>query len=147
MGSQTSHDHTTTLQWVKESESVQNWTEMVTVQVERGNHGMTPHQILQSTSTKWLSTCKGSAAKDILDGEVNGYPVAMLLVRCPLVTSTGKPETAMFRVIKGDDALYSIQKTFRFEPSNDQLGQIMKYLGTVKVCDPRKTAHPCPKLD
>jgi hypothetical protein len=147
IGSQTSHDRTTTLQWVKESESAQNWTEMVTVQVDRGKTPLSPHQLLDGTSKKWQSACKGAVANEILDGQVNGYPVSMLLVRCPLIAATGKPETTMFRVIKGNDALYSIQKTFRFEPSKEQLGHIMKYLSSVNVCDVRGTDHPCPKVD
>jgi hypothetical protein len=147
IGSQSSHDRTTTLQWVKESESAQNWTEMVTVQVDRAKSAQSPHQLLESTSKKWQSSCKGAVANEILDGQVNDYPVSMLLVRCPLVAATSKPETTMFRIIKGNDAVYSIQKTFRFEPSKEQLGQIMKYLGSVNVCDVRGTEHPCPRVD
>ena len=147
IGSQSSHDRTTTLQWVRESESAQNWTEMVTVQVDRGKSTLSPHQLLETTSKKWHSACKGAVANEILDGQVNGYPVSMLLVHCPVVAATSKPETTMFRVIKGNDALYSIQKTFRFEPSKEQLGQIMKYLSSVNVCDARGTEHPCPKVD
>ncbi|HEY5101600.1 MAG TPA: hypothetical protein VII70_02360 [Steroidobacteraceae bacterium] len=147
IGSQSNHDRTTTLQWVKESETAQNWTEMVTVQVDRAKSARSPHQLLESTSKKWQSACKGAVANEILDGQVNGYAVSMLLLRCPLVVATGKPEITMFRVIKGNDALYSIQKTFRFEPSKEQLGQIMKYLSSVNVCDARGTEHPCPKVD
>ena len=147
MGTQTSHDRTTTLEWVRESESVQNWTEMVTVQVDRGSNRLTPAQVIQSTGKKWLSACKGSAANQIPDGQANGYPVSMLVVHCPLNAVTGKPETTVWRVIKGNDALYTAQKTFRFDPSNDQIGQIMKYLNSVNVCDMRGTEHPCPKVN
>jgi hypothetical protein len=147
IGSQTNHDRTTTLEWIKESETVQNWTEMVTVQVDRGINRMTPPQVLQSTGKKWLGTCKDSAANQIPDGQANGYAVSMLVVHCPLNAATGKPETTVLRVIKGNDALYTIQKTFRFDPSNDQVGQIMKYLNHVNVCDMRGTDHPCPRVN
>jgi hypothetical protein len=147
IGSQASHERMTTLEWVRESESLQNWTEMVTVQVDRGINRMTPPQVLQSTGKKWLPTCKGSAANQIPDGQANGYPVSMLVVHCPLNAVTGKPEATVLRVIKGNDALYIVQKTFRFEPSNDQIGQIMKYLNGVNVCDTRGTEHPCPKVN
>jgi hypothetical protein len=147
IGSQTSHDRTTTLEWIKESETVQNWTEMVTVQVDRGINRMTPPQVLQSTGKKWLATCKGSAANQIPDGQANGYAVSMLVVHCPLNAVTGKPETTVLRAIKGNDALYTVQKTFRFDPSNDQVGQIMKYLNRVNVCDTRGAEHPCPKVN
>jgi hypothetical protein len=147
IGSQTNHDRVTTLEWIKESESLQNWTEMVTVQVDRGSNKTTAPQFLQGIGTKWLHACKDSVANQKPDAEANGYPISMLLVHCPLNATTGKPETIVFRVIKGNDALYSIQKTFKFDPSSEQLKQIMKYLNGVNVCDPRRTDHPCPKLD
>jgi len=147
IGSQTSHERLTTLEWVAESETVQNWTELVTVQVDRGPSLTTPAQFLQKVAEKSLHACKGGAANAILDGQANGYPVSMLLVSCPLNTATGKPESSVFRVIRGHDALYSVAKTFRFAPSKEQLGQLMKYLDSVNVCDPRQTEHPCPKLN
>jgi hypothetical protein len=147
IGSQTTHDRVTTLEWIKESESLLTWTEMVTVQVDRRSIRTTPPQLLQGIGTKWLHACKDSVANQKPDGEANGYPVSMLLVHCPVNAATGKPETIVFRVINGNDALYSIQKTFKFDPSNEQLKQIMKYLDGVNVCDPRRSDHPCPKLD
>jgi hypothetical protein len=147
MGSQIDHDRVTTLEWVRETESVQTWTELVTVQIDRRANAMTPAQVLQGIGKKWLTACKGSAVNQMPDRQANGYPVSMLLVQCPLNAATGKPETTVLRVIKGGDALYSVQKTFRFDPSNDQIRQIMKYLNTVNVCDTRQTDHPCPKID
>jgi hypothetical protein len=147
IGSQSSRDRVTTLEWIKESESLLNWTEMVTVRVDRHSTKTTPPQVLQGIGTKWLHACKDSVANQKPDGEANGYPVSMLLVHCPVNAATGKPETIVFRVINGNDALYSIQKTFKFDPSNEQLKQIMKYLDGVNVCDPRRSDHPCPKLD
>jgi hypothetical protein len=147
MGSQADNDRVTTLQWVRDTESVQNWTELVTVQIDRRSSALTPPQVLSGIGKKWLSTCKGSVANQIPDGLANGYPVSMLLVHCPLNAATGKPETVVLRVIKGSEALYSVQKTFRFEPSNDQVGQIMKYLNSVNVCDTRLSAHPCPTVN
>jgi hypothetical protein len=147
MGSQSDHDRVTTLEWVRTTESAQTWTEMVIVQIDRRATASTPPQVVQAVGKKWLGTCKGSAVNQIPDGQANGYPVSMLLVHCPLNAATDKPETTVLRVIKGGDALYSIQKTFRFEASNTQLGQIMKYLNAVNVCDTRQTDHPCPKID
>jgi hypothetical protein len=147
MGSQTDQDRVTTLEWVRDTESPQNWTERVSVRIDRRPNALTPPQVLQGVGKKWLTTCKGSVVNQISDGQANGYPVSMLLVHCPLNAASGKPEIAVVRVIGGRDALYSIQKTFRFEPSNAQLGQIMKYLNSVNVCDTQQADHPCPKVD
>ena len=88
IGSQTNHDRVTTLEWIKESESLQNWTEMVTVQVDRGSNKTTAPQFLQGIGTKWLHACKDSVANQKPDAEANGYPISMLLVHCPLNAST-----------------------------------------------------------
>jgi hypothetical protein len=68
----------------------------------------------------------------------------MLLLSCPRNPKTGKPETTAFRVILGNDALYSIQRAFRSVPQPDQLASAVKFLGTVSLCDFERPGHPCP---
>lgn len=147
VGYQTGHDQMSMQEWVRESESVANWTEMVTVQVFHANKTQTPYQFLQSIGKQWLQTCTGAVPNNIVNGRANGYPVSMLLLRCPLNPATKKPATTAVRVIRGGDALYSVQKAFRFDPSNEQLAQAMLYLSNVIVCDTRQADHPCPNFN
>jgi hypothetical protein len=89
----------------------------------------------------------GTTAKGIFTGQVNGYVVSMLVLKCPKNPGTGKPETTAFRVIKGKDALYSVQRAWQAVPSDQDLDEAVHALAKVIVCDTRATDHPCPSLD
>jgi hypothetical protein len=146
VGYQTAHDQMSMQEWIPQSESVENWTQMVTVQVFHANKAETPYQFLQNISKRWLQTCAASAPANIVNGQANGYAVSMLLLRCPLNPTTKKPETTAIRVIRGTDGLYSVQQAFRFDPPKEKLAEAMLYLGNVNVCDTRQAEHPCPNF-
>jgi hypothetical protein len=50
-------------------------------------------------------------------------------------------------VIKGKDALYSVQRAWRAVPSDQDVANVMQALAKVTVCDTRTPEHPCPSLD
>jgi hypothetical protein len=68
----------------------------------------------------------------------------MLDLKCPNNPETSKPETVIFRVIQGKDALYSVQYAWRSVPEKEQFISAIKYLGQVLVCDTTSSDHPCP---
>jgi hypothetical protein len=94
-----------------------------------------------------MDACPGTTAKGIYTGQVNGYVVSMLVLKCPSNPNTGKPETTAFRVIKGKDALYSVQRAWRLVPSDQEIDEVMHALAKVTVCDTRTAEHPCPAPD
>ena len=146
VGYQSNHDNSAISEWVPVGESVDAWTQMLTVQVYRGAK-VEPATFLQGVGKQWSDACPGSGAKGIFTGQINGYVVSMLVLRCPKNITTGKPETTAFRVIKGNDALYSVQRAFRSDPSDAEMDNVMRYLAKVSVCDTRAVEHPCPSLD
>ncbi len=127
-------------------ETVQNWSEMVTVQVFQNRTDLDPRKMLERIRQQWLQACRGSAPATVVDGQTNGYTVATMLLRCPMNGETGKPETTSFRAIKGRDSFYMVQRAVRFVPDQSQLERMNSYLATVSVCDTRKPQHPCPDL-
>lgn len=58
-----------------------------------------------------------------------------------------KPETIAFRVIRGKDAMYSVQHAWRAVPSEQQIDDAMHALARVTVCHSRTPDHPCPSFD
>jgi hypothetical protein len=70
----------------------------------------------------------------------------MLLLRCPLDPITGKPETTLFRAIKGNDSFYLVENAVRANPTSEQLSQMAHEIGSSNVCDGRSKDHPCPDL-
>jgi len=133
-------------EWVPSTETVDDWTQMLTVQVFRGAK-VDAAGFLQGVGKRYMDACPGTTAKGIFTGQVNGYVVSMLVLKCPKNPGTGKPETTAFRVIKGKDALYSVQRAWRSLPSDEELGSVMQALAKVTVCDTRSAEHPCPTLD
>jgi hypothetical protein len=146
VGFQANHDNRLMTEWVPSSETVEDWTQMLTVQIYRGI-AVEPAAFLQSVGKQYMDACPGTTAKGIFTGKINGYVVSMLVLKCPNNHVTGKPETTAFRVIKGNDALYSIQRAWRSVPSDQDIDEVMRTLSKVTVCDTRASDHPCPSFD
>jgi hypothetical protein len=90
--------------------------------------------------------CPASKPNAISATKVNGYVAWNLFLQCPLLANTGKPETTLFRAVKGNDSFYIVQRAARAIPGQAQLTKMNQYLDTTTVCDTRSTAHPCPDL-
>lgn len=133
-------------EFVPAGQTVEDWTEMLTVQVFRHATVDAP-SFLRAVGTRYMEACPGTTAKGIFTGHVNGYVVSMLLLKCPQNPATRKPETTAFRVIKGNDALYSVQHAWRAVPSDQDVDRAMHDLAKVTVCDTRAADHPCPSFD
>jgi hypothetical protein len=142
IGFQSQHDNRLMTEWVPAGETVEDWTQMLTVQVYRGAT-VDAATFLQGVGKRYMDDCPGTTAKGIYTGQVNGYVVSMLLLKCPNNAGTSKPETTAFRVIKGKDALYSVQRAWRAVPSDRDLDDVMHFLAKVTVCDTRAPEHPC----
>jgi hypothetical protein len=146
IGFQSSHDSRMITEWVPAGETVEDWTEILTVQIYRGAT-VDSQTFLQGVETRYMNDCPGTTGKGPFTGHVNGYVVTMLVLKCPKNPATGKPESTVFRVIKGMDALYSVQHAWRAVPSDQALDDTMHAFAKVIVCDTRGQSHPCPSLD
>jgi len=130
-------------EWVPAAETVQSWTEMITVQIFLRRKDLEPAQFLVALQKRWAGACKDSTATPVATGKVNGYESSSILLRCPLLASTGKPETTMVKAIKGNDSFYVVQRAVRSVPSAERLETIKKYLEGISVCDTRLPSRPC----
>jgi hypothetical protein len=146
VGYESNHDNRLMTEYVPAGQTVDDWTQMLTVQIFRGAT-VDSATFLQGVGKRYMDACPGTTAKGIFTGNTNGYVVSMLQLNCPNNPGTGKPETTAFRIIKGNDALYSVQRAFRSEPSSMELDEVMHFLAKVTVCDTRSGDHPCPSFD
>ena len=133
-----------TTEMVPEGETVEEWTEMVTSQLFIGLKSVSPETFRAESRKKWLEACKDGSFAEIASGEENGYPMALWMLSCPYSKAPGRPEITWFKAIRGQDAFYVVQKSFRFEPSNEQVQQWMRYLRQIAVCDSRIAQRACP---
>jgi len=131
---------------VPESESVEEWTEMVSSQLFIGLKSVSPETFRAESRKKWLEACKDGNFAEIASGEESGYPMALWMLSCPHSKAPGRPEITWFKAIRGQDAFYVVQKSFRFEPSNEQVQQSMRYLRQISVCDTRIPQRACPVI-
>ncbi len=141
-----SHDANKSItEFVPAQESVADWTRMLTVQVFR-HAKVQAAAFLQGVGKGYVGACPGTTVQGngIRNGQVNGYVVSMLFLQCPRNPATGKPETTIFRAIKGNDALYVVQQAWRAVPAQQDVDEAMQALSRVMVCDTRASEHPCP---
>ena len=64
------------------AESVNDWTQMVTVQIFFGLKSG-PDEFKSKVETGWARACRGSSAHAVAQGKENGYPFAVWLLACP----------------------------------------------------------------
>ena len=129
-------------EFVPGDQNVETWTEMVTVQVFRAVPA-TAAEFLQTIGGRFVKACTGTTTKGISTGNANGYVVSMLVLKCPNNPATGKPETTIFRAIRGGDALYLVQHAWRAMASDQDTDLAIEDLRRTVVCDTRTAEHPC----
>lgn len=128
---------------VPTGESVETWTEMVTVQIFFGLK--TPPQLFRARAgALWAKACPNSLSQPIAQGPERGYPTEVWMQVCLSNPQTKKPEHTFFKAIQGNDSLYVVQKAFRYEPSREEVTTWTRYLKSVLVCDSRLPDRACP---
>jgi len=125
------------------SQSVNNWTEMVTVQVFYALNVL-PEQFKTRNDKEGKRFCPGSWSQSITNGKENGYPTAVWYQSCSRNKATGKPEFTWFKAIQGNDSFYVVQVALKAEPSEQVITRWMDYLRSVQVCDTRLPDRACP---
>ena len=90
--------------------------------------------------------CDEGRGLEISSGEEYGYSYNYFMTICGKNPNTKKPEYTMIKVISGKDALYLIQKAWRYEPTNSQIQDWSKLVSKVFLCDSRNKNAPCPKI-
>jgi hypothetical protein len=132
-------------EWVPEGETVENWTEMLTVQVFYHLQAP-PEAFMRDLEQRWTASCPGAGeAQPIANAVENGYATLVWLLNCPQNPATGKPEITWFKAVEGNDSFYVVQKAFKFMPSKEQIGRWIGYLKAARVCDSRLAERACPQ--
>jgi hypothetical protein len=133
----------TTTEWVPASETVENWSEMITIQVFR-DLNVTPNSFMFNIERHWRGACPNAEdVQPIAKGLENGYPALVWILHCPHNPMTNRPETTWFKGIQGNENFYIVQKAFRFSPNREQVTRWIGYLKSITVCDSRMKEHAC----
>jgi hypothetical protein len=131
-------------EYVPQAETVDNWTEMVTVQIFHRAPQLMPDFFEKTITERWKNACPGARSAHLKDGAENGYAFSLFLLSCDNNPKTRKPEITWLKAIRGTDSFYVVQKAFKSVPTKEQVAETSRYLASVRVCDARGHEHPCP---
>jgi hypothetical protein len=129
---------------IPDGETIENWTEMITVQIFFGMKA-TPEQFRDRLASGWMAACREGGVHAVDGGKENGYAMLTWVLSCPLNPGTRKPEITWVKAVQGNDSFYVVQKAFKFMPSQEQAARWLKFLTDVKVCDSRLPDRTCPR--
>ncbi|WP_120498214.1 hypothetical protein [Kiloniella sp. EL199] len=142
----------TTAEWLPPGQDVNNWKDMITVQVFPGWADGDVVSFLDELAAIYKQNCEVSGATPPLKDQVNGFPTGFRLINCTRDLTRNTGEVALFRATVGQNALYLIQHVFRvpeFEigaqpVTNEAMKQAFEGIRTGWACNQNSKKHPCP---
>ncbi len=129
---------------IPQSQSLKNWSDMVTVQIFLNDKKLTPISFFQLMRSTHRKACKGSLSTLIKKGVENGYAFSFFLLICPRNKKTNKSEYTWFKTIRGKDSFYVVQKAWKKAPRKQSIVKWTRFLRQISVCDTRSARHKCP---
>ena len=145
VGYEASQDGAEIHELIPAGESVEDWSQMATIQIYHGLVDLPGDRFASEMATGWQAACEGSTVTKLTEGDINGFPFVLWSFVCPLNPQTGKPETMYFKGITGSDAFYSVQYAYREVQNNDLETVALTYLVAASACDTRKPERACPE--
>lgn len=133
---------------VPRGENVQRWSRMITTQRFAGLAArIGPVDFARLMIRGVAQSCPGLNSSTPSALTVSGRPAAQLRVDCPLLPSTGKPETFLLLVVTGEQDLMARQVAFRSVPTDDDLLWADAVLSGSVVCRGGDMEPPCDRND
>jgi hypothetical protein len=140
-------------EFVPASQSVEQWTEMVTSQTFVGTKDVPVDGYLQRIAAEAAKVCDDVMVTPIRAGTHNGYQAAFMAQFCTRYAKTGKGEITLYKVIQGRESLYVAYRSWRGPPFTRDVQPVPKadfdawveYLNGVLVCDTADSQRPCPR--
>ena len=143
IGYENNTDELLMTEFVLVGETVQDWSQMITIQALIGYRPET----LESFATRFtklvIDQCSASDQEIIWNDVQYGYNFLVLAISCHENLETGHPEHMLVKAIQGDDALYIVQKAWKKEPNDGELEDWFKELGSFIVCGKNNEYSMC----
>ena len=130
------------IEFVTENQSVANWTRLIAVEIRRDGTSLSEYERRETNTLR--ATCQGAQIYPRDPVTVSGLPASRFFTRVTQCAGSTQPESALYLVIQGKDALYAIHLAWRpYPPTENEFQAALAYLATVRVCDTR--AGSCEK--
>jgi hypothetical protein len=133
-------------------QTVQDWSEMLTVQVVSGKPTKQPQEVLRDQMVEIEKSCEDIGAGQVNLSVENGYDTALRAIACTRSKQWGKGELSLYKVLSGRERLYVVARSWRGEPfakdhlpvGSETTREWLAFMQQVLLCDSRDASHPCP---
>jgi hypothetical protein len=130
-------------QMVPTGQTVNDWTEMVTVQIYPNVNEFTFETYAAALEKRFKAACQGAEANALKRAQENGYDIEYWALDCRAKEGAHTPLITWFKMLRGNDRLYVVLKAFLTQPADEQIKATAQYLKNISVCDPRLKDRPC----
>ena len=130
-----------------------DWQEKLSIEALQGEGLPDPIDFLNGWAHDQAQLCDEFVDSPIFAGMENGYEAIVRLLECRINKRTQLPIVTMIKVIRADEALYTITRIWRLsdpavadEPLSlnpKTVGRWSDVLRETMVCNPQDDAHPC----
>lgn len=136
LNAKSSRDSDRLIEFVTENQSEANWTRLIAVEIRRDGTSLSEYERKETNTLR--ATCPGAQIYPRDPVTVSGLPAIRFFTRVTQCAGSTQPESALYLVIQGKDALYAIHLAWRpYPPTESELQAALAYLATVRVCDTR----------
>lgn len=109
----------TLVESIPESESLDSWTQMITVQIFPHMAHASPVEFVEKLRLGFVDACKNVVAHKVFWGDEGGYPTFVGNMYCTLNKSVNKGEITFVKVISSPNGLYVVQWAKRTREFNE----------------------------
>ena len=101
------------IEWIPSDQAVPDVRDVLTVQVVHSLRGMEPTQFVRGMMSLTAKACERTKVNGPKEQTEEGYAVAYAQIYCARQKSADKDVDILLKAIRGNDALYVIQREFR----------------------------------
>jgi hypothetical protein len=153
LGNRQEDAKTKMMEYVRRGESLDRWTELITLITAKGVTSIGLDQWLPVVRELSKVSCgEGYSFEERDHVSINGLPAIVYVVHCEKLAKIpgaaksvwGKPETSVHLDIIGNQNLYCVQRAARrSDLSEATISQWINWLEAIKVCDSEAPVPPC----
>lgn len=140
--SKTQNENVLTEVFLPKTESLANWTERLTVQTFQ-NLNIKATLFKQIFEAKYNRACKKFFSLPVSEVKEFGYDTMVWIQSCEIADTSFKNEFLVVKAIQGKEALYVVQKAFRFEATQEQSAPWIEYLKPIRLCTANSPEAAC----
>ncbi|MDH5600197.1 MAG: hypothetical protein OEY78_02715 [Gammaproteobacteria bacterium] len=121
------------IEFIRRSESLKNWTRMVTIQSFKYIKEYKPEPFILNMAKLARRQCGTTQVFPVKNGKQNGYPFSHKVIVCDPNKFTKIPETMNIKAIKGKNKFYVAQVSNRVDIDEKEMKFWANYLRDIVI--------------